>query len=88
MTYARPHCARRHNSIKSGKSNSNYKNDSKTLEAKQQRSVILAELRAVEANLLEKSLIAEPRTAARKPTEGRVENSCQQISKSQAFVQT
>ena len=64
----RLHGARKRTSIKVGSYHPNYKNGSETLEAKQKRSLKLAELREIELDLLNKGLIVGPRTAGRKPT--------------------
>ena len=64
----RLHGARKSTSIKAGPNHPNYKNGSETLEAKHQRSVALAELRATETDLFNKGLIAGASTAGRKLT--------------------
>ena len=66
----RLHGARKPSSIKAGPDHPNYKNGSETLEAKQKRSLKLAEIRVIEADLLNKGLIRGPRTAGRKPASG------------------
>ena len=66
----RLHGARKPSSIKAGPNHPNYRHGQETLPAKHQRSVKLAELRAIEADLLNKGLILGNRTAGRKPTGG------------------
>ena len=66
----RLHGARKPSSIKAGRNQPNYRHGLETLPAKHQRSVKLAELRAIEADLLNKGLILGNRTAGRKPTVG------------------
>ena len=64
----RLHGARKRSSIKAGTDHPNYLHGTETLEAKQKRSLKLAELREIELDLLNKGLIVGPRTAGRKPT--------------------
>ena len=66
----RLHGARKRSSIKVGAEHPNYLNGSETLEAKQKRSVKLAELRVIENDLHNRGLIRGNRTAGRKPTGG------------------
>ena len=63
----RLHGARKRSSIKVGKDHPSYLHGTETLEAKQQRSVKLAELRMIENNLLARGLIKGKRTVGRKP---------------------
>jgi len=64
----RLHGARRRSSIKRGQSHPNFLHGSETLEAKEKRSLKLAELRKIEDDLLDRGLIRGNRTAGRKPT--------------------
>ena len=57
-------------SIKAGPNHPNYRHGLETLPAKHQRSVTLAELRAIETDLINKGLIRGNRIAGRKPTVG------------------
>ena len=66
----RLHGARKRTSIKAGPNHPNYRHGLETLSAKHQRSVTLAELRAIETDLINKGLIRGNRTAGRKPTGG------------------
>jgi hypothetical protein len=66
----RLHGARRRNSIKQVTAHPNFLHGAETLEAKQQRSLKLAELREIELDLFSKGLIVGSRTAGRKPTGG------------------
>ena len=64
----RLHGARKPTSIKAGPNYPNYRHGLETLPAKHQRSVKLAELRAIETDLFNKGLIAGASTAGRKLT--------------------
>jgi hypothetical protein len=66
----RLHGARKRSSIKAGINHPNYLHGTETLEAKQKRSIKLAELRVMENDLLARGLIKCKRTAGRKPTGG------------------
>lgn len=55
----RVHGARKQKSIKRGKNHPNYLHGMETLKAKGIRSVKLAELREIEANLIEQGLIKQ-----------------------------
>jgi len=66
----RLHGARKQTSIKSGDVHPNYLHGMETLEAKRNRSITLAELRAIEDDLIARGLIKCKRTAGRKPTIG------------------
>ena len=66
----RLHGARKRTTIKAGPNHANYLHGQETLPAKHQRSVKLAELRAIESDLFNKGLIVGNRTAGRKPTGG------------------
>ena len=66
----RLHGARKRTSIKAGPNHPNFLHGLETLPAKGQRSVKLAELRAIENDLLDRGLIKGNRTAGRKPTGG------------------
>ena len=66
----RLHGARKPSSIKVGQDHPNYRHGTETLEAKQQRSVKLAELRVIENDLLARGLIKGKRAAGRKPVIG------------------
>ena len=61
------HAARKPSSIKAGPNHPSYQHGLETLPAKHQRSVKLAELRIIEADLFNKGLIVGNRTAGRKP---------------------
>ena len=63
----RLHGARKPSSIKAGPDHPNYQHGTETLKAKHQRSVKLAELRAIENDLHDRGLIRGPWTAGRKP---------------------
>ena len=63
----RVHGARKLNSIKRGKHHPNYLHGTETLERKRQRSIKLAELRAIEDNLIRLGFIECKRTVGRKP---------------------
>ena len=67
----RLHGARKRSSIKVGKDHPSYLHGTETLEAKQQRSVKLAELRMIENELHSLGLIRGNKTAGRKPTGGK-----------------
>ena len=66
----RLHGARKRTSIKAGPNHPNYRHGLETLEAKQKRSVKLAELRVLENDLHNRGLIRGNKTAGRKQTGG------------------
>ena len=63
----RLHGARHNSSIKRGEEHPNYQHGMETLEAKRNRSIKLAELRAIQDDLIAKGLIKCKRTTGRKP---------------------
>ena len=66
----RLHGARKRSSIKAGMDHPNYRTGTETLEAKQKRSVKLAELRMIENELYSRGLIRGNKTSGRKPVIG------------------
>ena len=67
----RVHGARKPNSIKRGKDHPNYLHGIETLERRRQRSIKLAELRAIEDDLIRVGFIKCKRTVGRKPVVAR-----------------
>lgn len=71
MPVCRNHGARKRETIKRGPDHPGYRHGHETLEAKAERSRMLAELRRLEAGMAKLGTLAGPRWRGRKPTASR-----------------